>query len=586
MVMTETTVGREIVQVVEIKQPLCTNTFGSAPCTATGTADEKCFNTRAICLDTANFTLGTPLSLFFAKGGVAERGISGADYIIPSLRSVSTAPTRINIAGANPDSQGLGLRAICSITLVDHPHTDRKVDPYVSGRTYNPMQRGSFWTKWLARNKYRQNVEIVVYEGYAGQSLSQMTKRTYFLQSVSPPDASGQITIQGKDILARVEERKAKAPALSPGKLYAAISAAATSFEAANATESDYPASGTLRIGSEVMTYTSRANSANGVTFSGVVRGTDNTTAATHAADDSVQECLRYTNARPDDVIEDLLTTYGGISPSWLDTAAWATEIDDYLSLFLLNTLITEPTSVFELVSEVQENCLIYVWWDERLALVKMKAVRGVDAQPPVITAENNIVEDSFSISEKPRERASQVWVRYAQYDPTKSKTDAANWQTTSIFADLESETPELYGEPSIRNIYARWLTSGSLADTLASKLITRYVDIPSECKFRMDAKDRSYWVGDIVTISHYLDIDAYGNRRLRNWTIVSAEEVVPGETVEYVAEDTTLTGRIHYIMAGGTADYPGADLVPFKNAYIGNSAGLLSDGATCARIN
>jgi hypothetical protein len=100
-----------------------------------------------------------------------------------------------------------------------------------------------------------------------------------------------------------------------------------------------------------------------------------------------------------------------------------------------------------------------------------------------------------------------------------------------------------------------------------------------------MDAKDRGYWVGDSVYISHHLDVDEFGDRRVRQWTITSAEEKVPGEVVEYVAEDTTLYGKIHYIMANGTADYPGAASAPFKNLYIGDADGLLSDGTACGRI-
>jgi len=81
----ERTVGREPVQIVEIKQPLCQNTFGVAPCTATGTADQKCFNTRATCLDTPNFALGTPLSLFFSARSCwrrASRGVRGFFIVV------------------------------------------------------------------------------------------------------------------------------------------------------------------------------------------------------------------------------------------------------------------------------------------------------------------------------------------------------------------------------------------------------------------------------------------------------------------------------------------------------------------------
>lgn len=582
--MSETAPGREVVQIVEVVQPLCANTYGIAPCTASGTNDQKCYNTRATCQDEANFDGSSILNLHFAKGNVAEQGIPGLAYIIPSLKSVSTTPTRINLASSNPDAEGLGNRAVCSITFTDHPHSDRVVDPYLDGRSWDAMERGSFWTKWIVRNKYRQNIRINVYEGYSGQALGAMTRRSFFLESVSGPDGQGRVTIRGKDILARIEDRKAQAPVASPGELYADITNAVTSFEIANAVEADYPASGTLRINSELMTYTSRASSANGITVSGVIRGTDGTVADEHSAEDAVQECLRYTDARVDDICEDLLTNYGGVPSGFLDTANWASEVNDYLSLYLLSTVISEPTSVTKLVSQVQQSALFYIWWDERDALVKLKAIRGIDAEPPTITAESNILEGSFSVTEKPRERASQVWVYYGHRNFVDSMDTPNSYRYQTIFADLTSETDDLYGEASVRKIFSPWLSSGALADTTASKIINRYVDVPSEARFRMDAKDRAYWVGDTLKISHHLDVDDFGVRRLRNWTIVSAEEVVPGETVEYLAEDTTLYGTIHYVMAPGAADYSAP--AAFGESFIGDAGGLLSDGTASARIN
>jgi hypothetical protein len=163
---------------------------------------------------------------------------------------------------------------------------------------------------------------------------------------------------------------------------------------------------------------------------------------------------------------------------------------------------------------------------------------------------------------------------------------DPNSYPSLHVDANLESESDLLYGEASIRTIYGRWLPTDALAANTASKILVRYVDIPNEVVFRMDAKDRDYWVGDTVKISHHLDVDKLGDRRIRQWTIVSAEEVVPGETVEYTAEDTTLYGRIHYVMASGAADYPGAASAPFKNFYIGDANGLLSDGSSCGRIS
>lgn len=586
--MTETTPGREPIQIVEIQQPICANVFGVSPCAATGTNDTKCYNTRGTCRDTANFALDTPLSLFFSSGKVAEQHVSGAGYIIPSLMGVSTSPTRINLASASLDAQGLGNRALCTIRIKDHPHSDRVVDPYVEGRSWDPLsaERGSFWSRWMVRNKYRQNIVIKVYEGYSGQALGDMVVRTYFLDSVQGPDDAGNMTIKGKDVLARIEERKAQAPVLSKGELFADIDAVVTTFEASNAVEAEYTATGTIRISDEIMTYTGRATSTNGVTFTGVTRGTDNSTADEHTADDAVQQCLRYTDISIDDAVSDLLTTYGNIGAAFLDTTNWATEVSSYLVSYRLSTLITRPTAVSSLVSQLQSQALFYIWWDERDALVKLKAIRGIDVEPALLTDSANIISGSFSLTEKPRERASQVWVYYAQDDFTKAQDDPDAFASQFINANLESETDELYGEPSIRKIFANWISPLVLAQNTADKIITRYVDVPAQAMFRMDAKDRSLWVGDTVRISHYLDRDQYGARRIRNWTITSAEEVAPSEVVQYHAEDTTLYGRIHFVMANGTADYPGPELAPFKNCYIGNADGLLSDLNTCGTIS
>lgn len=54
--MTNTTVGREPVQIVALQFPRCAHVHGTAPCTATQTGDDKCFNTYATCNDRANYS--------------------------------------------------------------------------------------------------------------------------------------------------------------------------------------------------------------------------------------------------------------------------------------------------------------------------------------------------------------------------------------------------------------------------------------------------------------------------------------------------------------------------------------------------
>lgn len=580
-----TNLTRETIQVVELIAPKCAEVYGTGNCTASGPASQKCYNTRATCQDLANYDGSDTLSLYFARGHVVEQGLLlDAPYVIPCLENVSTSPTKINLAGTNPDSEGLGNRALVTIQMSDFPHTDRVVDPYLSERGFDPFDRsrGTFWTRWLVRNRYRQNITIKVYEGYVGQGLSDMTVRQYYLEKADGPNGRGGITLTGKDILAQVEDRKAQAPLASPGELLTDISAGATSFTVTNAILAEYDSSGTLRIDDELMTYTTTSTVTNGVLFSGVTRGTDNSTATTHSAEAAVQQCLRYTDQQVDTIVEDLLTTYGGLPSGFLDTTEWASEVDDFLPSFRMTALITEPESVTQLISELQVQVGFNIWWDERDALVKLRAVRGRFGTQQTISAERDIIAGSFSISELPRERISQCWVYFNSRDFTLAVDDAVRYSDLRIV-----QNENFYGEESIRKIYGRWLDNNALASTIADQLAFRYRNTPRQAKLRLHAIDHDkYWTGDTVLIDHFRDVDQYGARRLNAWTIISAEEVKASEEVEFVLRDTTDFGFLHFVMASGAADYPGADSVPDRNCYIGNAAGLLSDGRPSGNIS
>ncbi|MEQ3625993.1 MAG: hypothetical protein ABNH26_08800 [Celeribacter sp.] len=574
--------SRETVTIVEMEQPFCGNTYGSSPCTASGDAARKCFNTRATCQDPDNFALTTK-SLFFSTGTVAERGVEGAPYIIPSLTRVTTNPSRINLSAADPDATGLGTRATLTVSFDDHPHSDRVVDPYRADRGYDPMTKGSFWTKWFVRNKYRFRMPIHIYEGYAGQSLSEMQRRSYLTTGSSWPSEGSGPTFQAKDWLSLLEERKAQAPEASPGVLVQDIGSGWSSVEVEGATADDYEAAGTLRINDELMTYTGITTGAESITFTGVTRGTDGTTASSHSEGDTAQRCVRYTDATVQEVLEDLLITWGGIEAERIDSDGIADEFDSYLLLYRLTTVISDPVSVATLLSELQTEVGFYIWWDERAALIKARAVHGVASEPPMITSEDHILAGSFSVVDQPRSRISQLWFYYDIRSPVGSLSDPVNFRTVQVQADLASEGDEQYGEASIKTIYSRWVNTGALALNTTSKIITRYANVPRTCTFRLDAKDRAYWVGDTVKISHFMEVDDFGDRRTARWTIISAEEVEPGHTIEYTAEDTELYGVVPGILEDGSPDHTtGASIY---EAYIGDNDGLLSDGTNCARI-
>ena len=581
--MNETTVGREPIQIIEIVQPSCSNTFGVPPCTATGTPDSKCYNTFATTQDAPNF-VSTTLNLYFTKPNIGHTVLdtSGGTplYLIPSLVSVSTAPTVINVGGSNANMSPLGQRAVLRAAFQDHPHNDRIVDQYQAGRTFDPFARGSFWSKWLVRNKFHKGSTIRVYDGYIGQDLDQMISREYVIDNITGASSSGAVNITAKDILTKATGRKAQAPVVSEAELLNDISDTETSIVATGALIADYPATGTILIGDELITYSARVQTTGStVTFTVTARGTDGTTADTHDAQDTVQTVLEYVNQSPWDVVEDLLTTFAGIDPSFIPIADWTTEGTTYLPSFTVSAKIVEPTSVEQLVSEITEQCLFYIWWHEVDKEIKLQAIRGIDVTPPLINDENNIIAGTFSIRERPDRRVSQVWTHYQLINPVEPVDEARNFRVVDILADLDAESANQYGEKSVKRIFSRWLDDRNVVLDFNTKTLSRFVETPREVKLRVDAKDRSLWTGDVVKMSHYSIINQFGEQLTGVWRIISAEEVVAGEVIEYVLDDATLEGVIVVYMDAGAPDYAGDGSDQFNGAWYSDASGLMSNG-------
>jgi len=574
---------REPITIVRIDQPVCAHTFGAAPCAASGVA---CYATRATCRDAAAYASGSGdvVSLYFGKAG--EGRPSDAIHLMPFLSAVSTAPAKINLSGADRNANPLGTRGSATIRFIDAPHTDRVVDPYRSTRDHDPLSRGTFWSKWVPRNKYAKVGALVwIYHGYAGDALVDMVARAYVCESIDFTGGAS-ISMKCRDMLIKASDIAAQVPRLSPGSLFADVAEGALSIEVAEAVPTDYPATGTLRIGSEVMTYTSVVLNGSGrLDFTISARASDNTEPASHKAGDQVQECFRFDNEPIDDALERLFLGYTTIASEYLDLPGWEVEEADHLSAYRLEGLVTAPMAMKELLGEIAEQCQIFLWWDERAQLVKMRAVRAVTEPPRVLDEHRHILEDSVSIKEKPQERASQVWIYFDQIDPTGTLKAVENYRRVQADTRLDLEAPELYGEPAIRKIYARFLRTRAVALQTVSRILTRYQDVPIEAKFAVDAKDAGIEVGDMVRLNHFLFQDEAGAYSVRPWIVTSVEEAVPGERIVFTAEDASLSGVISVVMADGSPDWVGDGSDQFDGAWISDALGLMPDGSPGATI-
>jgi len=582
--MNELTVGREPLQIIEIEQPLCSLIYGESPCAAVfgDTGDRKCFNTSRTCQDLDNYD-PEPLTLRFAK---PQQGLPDDLYLIPSLISASTSPTEINVVGSDSSKGPLGIRAKLTVTFQDHPYSDLLVDKYRLERGYIPVNRGTFWNKWLARNPYHNQYVIRVRDGYVGQALEDMRSRTYFIDRINGPNSRGQVTVEAKDVLKLADNDKAQAPAASPGELIVSYAEAATISELriTRATATDYPAPGTVRVNEEVFTYTGVTTTSDSeIRLTGITRSTDGTKPGSHDAGDRVQRCLRYTEARADNITSDLLTNYGGVPAGFIPSTDWDDEASVWLEQFRLTALITEPTGVTDLLGEITEQALFYIWWDERDQEIKLRALRAVFGdQVTSINDSSHILKNTIELKQNPKERMSQVWVFFQQRDPTQKLDEEKNYRRIRIRVDADAESGLQYGEQRIKKIYSRWIQTDAVAIQTNTRLLTRFRDTPEYFGFRLDAKDRALWTSDIIDATVDQIVDDTGGARSQRWQIISAEEIIPGEVVEYRAQffEFLKGDRFAFIMANDAPDYADAsEIERATGGFLSTDDGEMPNG-------
>ena len=553
-----TTSGREYFEWIELHQSFCSNRFGdgvessaaTGACMATLAApgDEKCHNTLSTCPRTDNYVEGS-LVLRFCKDGPVRP--SDGEYYFPLLVSTRITPASINPGVGNRDKGALGTRAQLSATFRDGPHPDTLVDPYLAERLigvaqydgigYNPFERSTFWRKWAARNLYKLNRRVVHCGGYidAAGVVSDIVRREFWVSGFSGPNGDGSVTIDGLDILARIADEKAQIPAPSTGKLDAGITEAsvAATLTPAGVGDDEYPASGWVCIGDEVIEFTRT-----GDVLTLVTRGDFGTTADDHDAGATVQLCERFDAVTPSEILQRALPFAGIDVSEYCDLAQWADETYTFLPR-LYSTLIPRPVGVYQVVSEVQEHMYLYVWLDERDGLIKLRAVRPASDEEVTALTESSIL--ALTSREQPEQRLSRVVINYAMRDYTRPLDEATNYRVTDIVGAFAEELPDRSGGPMTRVINSRWLdaTDGAAAVELGERLLARYQVPPRRVSFALDAKDRALWVGDFVSLQTSQHVDRFGLPVPIPAQVMAVAEDVPGHRFTYDAQQFVFEG-------------------------------------------
>jgi len=483
--------SKEHIYIVEIDLDYCSLSSGVGACSASETGNAKCYNTFASCNSLNDYNKSTKTYRFCQSRSPHPIGINA----IPSLQNVSISPAKIDLSG------GLGTRASVSLSFTDHPSSDINIDKYVDERFGDSLNKGTYWTKLRARNSNYENRPLRVLSGYLvdGKYDSvNFTTRYYIVDKMNV--TGGMASITAKDPLKLAGSKKAQAPRASTGLLFADINDSITTAQLtpSGVGNLEYPTSGKILIGSEVMSFTRSGDVLD------IGRAQNGTAASSHSANDTVQLCLEYVGKQVDFIVNDLLTNtdYANIPASFIPLSDWSNEVDDFLN-GSISGIIVKPFDVFKLLKELAESMPHYLWWNEREQAIQLTALKAPPVGADVKGMDGQIIADSFKTSDKPEMRRSTIFINFGQSDPTRPLDELSNYKQT--YARVDANSIAKYGSNEIQTINSRWIsnTNKAAALQLAALIGRRFSDVPREVKFSMEAKDSDLWVGQTASINH-----------------------------------------------------------------------------------
>lgn len=426
----------------------------------------------------------------------------------PSLQSVRVNPAEIDLSG------GIGVRAKCSIALMES-------NDYTEWGTVDNPER--FWARWRAENPYYLGKRISVFRGYIVNntySADNFVRRDYIIESFAQTGAG--VSITGKDPLKLVSNDRAKAPRESNGSLVADILSTDSSFtlQPAGIGDAEYPTSGVVRIGDEVILYTTRTNDV----ISGLTRGFRNTQADDHSENDTVQLCLRIESETVSNISYDLMVNYAGIDPSFINKPEWDAEVDNAFTV-TYSTLITEPTGVQDLLQEFCDSAPHYYYYDERVNRIRLVALKPPADDAQLFTYQGNLLAGTTTVKDMQDMRISTVIVNYGIIDPTKDLDETANYRSSYVREDSDSVTN--YGQRAYKTVHSRWINSDNktAAVLMSARVGRRFAEAPRMIAFKMDAKDSDVWTGDSIRVESDLIIQSGGGFAVLPYQILSAGE-------------------------------------------------------------
>ena len=537
--------------------------------TATNPDGSLCYRTPTT-TNQGTFTVGTKTRRWMTA---TQSPIAALDAI-PCLKNASMQAEEIRIG------RGLGFFGKVTISLADFVDDDRRAeDPFAtdSSRIGLDPEAGSYFGKLFARNPYWTNRPIRVIEGWTTDGTWDATDaivHNYFVRDVQGP-TDGTFTLTAVGPLQLINLDEAEAPKPSDGVLDADISDVATSATITDPVlAATYPASGQLRIGDEVVTFT---RSGQALTL---VRAQKGTTAEDHQAGDSLQLVLSYVNEPLADILQDLLVTYGGVDVANLALTEWATETASWLGDYNLTADISQPTKILDLVQELLEIAVAVIWWDDQTGTVRLRAVRPAFSPTDAWTDKAHLLKRPV-VRRDMGERISRTDVLCDLRSATSNPKTTSSYRLRLI-GEEEGDTAQEHGSSKLKLIASRWLAAStvSLGGRATAQITAQLSDGRQTFVVEVGAKDGHRQIGDVIDLQSRDIVDTRGVPLSVRCFIVKREVVKVGSVYRYTLEKSGIGGRFAFFTDDPQSDYGSATAAEKDpGCFMSNADGSGLDG-------
>ena len=536
---------------------------------------EACFNTRFTCQDPENFVTGT-----------REVKHSNKDRPLP-LPGEVTIPDLIKVPLYKPveidPRKGKIKNSSISLDFADEPTNDVGEDKYLEHRAYNPLDQGTRWTKFNARNPHYNGRNAEIKRGLFGDTEAEMEVSLNFIESLKLKGKK--VTMTFKDRLKVLD--KTDLPEATGITVDGAVSAGAATVPVSDATKLLDPVATSrneyIAVEENVIQYTGiSGNNLTGATWQEF-----GTSEADLTDGESVQQCWGFEAANAADIAHFLLNDVG-IEDADIDVAGLEQDRDDWLLSAIFTGIWVKPTKAKKILEELQLQSMFSVYWDEVAQKVKLK----VTAPPSPTDFILKLTDDDFlevpDFDNNEASRLSRVAIAYLKRSAFSDQGDWESYAKASVVIDKDAESADQYGEPAIQNIFSRWITTDTWAQRVRNRLFSRFRDRAPILLLQVAPKDSEIAPADIIEITTERFVDQFGAPLQNRQIQILSRKQKGEERFDLKVMDTAWSpggvsgGRYGFIAPTGHPDYDDATEEQRKYAFVGatsdNSVGVNDD--------